>query len=277
MNIAEKSILIKSKKLVFGENFGENITSQKGDGYDFCELREYETTDDAKKIDWILSAKHSKPIIKIFNEQKDLNIAIVLLLGGSMHFGTDEFKSEKAILLASILAFLAVRQNDIFWAFVAQNQLNLVVKQAKNINNAKFLVDKLTNTKCVETQVDYKQIYSKLLKSLPKKSLVFLIGDFLESDTLGFDLLSKKYEIFALIVRDRFEEDPKFAGDLSLCDNENGVYFGTNFDDVWRKSYKNEISKNDAKLYEKLHKCGAKFAKFYTNEDEIKPLRKLLG
>ena len=158
MNIAQKSILIKSKKLVFGENFGENITSQKCDGYDFCELREYETPDDAKKIDWILSAKHSKPIIKIFNEQKDLNIAIVLLLGGSMHFGTDEFKSEKAILLANILAFLAVRQNDKFWTFVAQDELLCMVKQSSKINSAKILVDKILQIECVGKAVDYKKI-----------------------------------------------------------------------------------------------------------------------
>ena len=262
--------------MIFGENFGENITSQKSDGYDFCELRDYESGDDAKKIDWILSAKHSRPIIKVFNEQKDLNIAIVLFFGGSLHFGTDEFKSEKAILLASILGFLAVRQNDKFWVFVAQDDLDCIVKQSSNINSVKIAVNKLTSSECVGKKVNYKKIYTKLLKLLPRKSLVFLVGDFLENEALGFEFLSHKYELFVAIIRDRFEEDPKFSGYIPLCDNQTKNYFGANLDDFWRKSYKDEIRKNDAVLYDKLHKCRANFAKFYTNENEINPLRKLL-
>ena len=262
--------------MVFGENFGENITSQKSDGYDFCELRDYESSDDAKKIDWILSAKHSRPIIKVFNQQKDLNIAIVLHFGGSMYFGTDEFKSEKAILLASILGFLAVRQNDKFWVFVAQDDLDCLVKQSSNVNSVKIAVNVLTNIECVGKKVNYKKIYTKLLKLLPKKSLVFLIGDFLENESFGFEFLSQKYEIFAAIIRDRFEEDPKFSGDVALCDNQTKNYFGANLDDFWRKSYKEETIKNDTNLYDKLHKCRANFAKFYTNENEINSLRKLL-
>ena len=276
MKLASKSILIKSQKLVFGENFGENITSQKGDGYDFCELREYETTDDAKKIDWILSAKHAKPIIKVFNEQKDLNIAIVLLFGGSMYFGTDEFKSEKATLLASILSFLAVRQNDKFWAFVAQDELLCMVKQSSKINSAKILVEKLLQIECVGKAVDYKKIYPKLLKSLPKKSLVFLIGDFLQNDSFAFELLSKKYEVFALIVRDKFEEEPNFGGNLALCDNVSLNYFEASFDENFTKAQKQAIAKNDEKLFAKLQKNGVKFGKFYTNEPEFEPLAKLL-
>ena len=94
MNQTLKKILIKTKKQVFSEIIGNNTTNRKGEGYDFCELKEYEYGEDVKNIDWVISAKLQKPYVKIFHSQKELNIKIVSFLSGSTYFGTDIFKQD---------------------------------------------------------------------------------------------------------------------------------------------------------------------------------------
>ena len=83
-----KKILIKTKRQVFSEISGNNASIFKGEGYDFIELREYQVGDDVKKIDWIISAKLQKPFVKIFREERELNVVVASMLNGSVHFGT---------------------------------------------------------------------------------------------------------------------------------------------------------------------------------------------
>ena len=88
MNEILKKIVIKTKKQVFSEIIGNSVTKLKGEGYDFCELREYENGEDIKNIDWVISAKMQKPYVKIYHSQKELNIKIISFLNGSVYFGT---------------------------------------------------------------------------------------------------------------------------------------------------------------------------------------------
>lgn len=88
MNQTLKKILIKTKKQTFSEIIGNNTSKQKGEGYDFCELKEYEYGEDVKNIDWVISAKMQKPYVKVYHAQKQLNIKIVNFLNGSTYFGT---------------------------------------------------------------------------------------------------------------------------------------------------------------------------------------------
>ena len=92
-NITLQKILIKSKKAAFSHIIGNNSTLFKGEGYDFVELREYEDGEDIKKIDWKTTAKMQKPYVKVFHSQRELNISIVPILNGSIHFGTTRLKT----------------------------------------------------------------------------------------------------------------------------------------------------------------------------------------
>lgn len=126
-----KKIAIKARKAVFSEMIGNNSSKYFGEGYDFAELREYQSGDDIKKIDWNITAKLKKPHIKMFYAGRELNIAIAPILNGSLHFGTTKFKSDLVAEICAILGFSAIKQSDPYISFIANDDLVLSTKEVK--------------------------------------------------------------------------------------------------------------------------------------------------
>ena len=274
MNQALKKILLKTKKQVFSEIIGNNSTKQKGEGYDFSELKEYEYGEDVKNIDWIISAKMQKPYVKVFHAQKELNVKIVSFLNGSTYFGTDTFKQELIVQIASALGFICVKQSNPFASYIANDELIVCTKKSKQIFNVNFMAEQLYNYNVIGKGIDYKKITKELFKLIHHKSMIFLIGDFFQISNLDLKLLSQKHEIVAIIVRDKFEENPLELGNISFIDPSSNK----NFEGVLNKntidSYIKNVKENDHKLYTHFQNCAVKFCKIYTNED---PIKKLIG
>ena len=124
MNLALEKILIKAKRAVFSKNIGNNISPFKGEGYDFMELREYETGDDIKKINWNISAKLQKLYVKVFHEQREYRINIVSILNGSMEFGDNIKKKDLLAEVVAILSYSSIKQGDNFSNFLPTLFLN---------------------------------------------------------------------------------------------------------------------------------------------------------
>lgn len=124
---------------------GNNSSKYFGEGYDFAELREYQHGDDIKKIDWKITAKLKKPYVKLFHEERELNVSIVNILNGSLHFGTTRFKSEVAAEVAAILAFSAIKQNDPYTSFIANEELFLNTKKSKSVFSVNKMFENLSN------------------------------------------------------------------------------------------------------------------------------------
>ena len=108
---------------------------------------------------------------------------------------------------------------------------------------------------------------------MKKKSIIFIIGDFFSINNLDLRILSKKHEVVAIIVRDRFEENPEALGTVNLIDPQNLKSFSGDMSSGLVKEYIAKIKENDHKLYEHFQRCGVKFTKIYTNEE---PLSKLI-
>ena len=274
MNQVLKKILIKTKKQVFSEIIGNNSTKRKGEGYDFSELKEYEYGEDVKNIDWIISAKMQKPYVKVFHAQKELNVNIVSFLSGSTYFGTDVFKQELIVQIASALGFVCVKQADCFASYIANDNLELCTKKSKQIFNVNFMAEQLYKYDVIGKNIDYKKITQELFKSIQNKSIIFLIGDFFQINTLDLRLLSQKHEIVAIIVRDKFEENPPELGNINFIDPSSNKSFEGVLNKNTIESYIKNIKENDHKLYTHFQNCAIKFIKIYTNED---PIKKLIG
>ncbi|MGM0518032.1 MAG: DUF58 domain-containing protein [Campylobacterota bacterium] len=274
MNEALKKILIKTKKESFSEIIGNNISKAKGEGYDFCELKEYEYGQDVKNIDWVITAKMQKPYIKVFHSQKQLNIKIVTLLNGSVYFGTKKLKKDLIVELASALGFISIKQDDPFTSYIANEELTLCTKKSKKIYSVNFMAQKLFWYDVLKKDINYKLIQNELFKTIHHKSVIFLIGDFFDIKELDLRLLSKKHEIIVLIVRDIFEENPPKLGSVNFCDPVSSINFDGFLDKTTIDSYKQKIKINDHKLYNHLQKCGIRFTKVYTHEN---PIKKLIG
>ncbi|WP_121628257.1 DUF58 domain-containing protein [Poseidonibacter antarcticus] len=276
MNQALKKILIKTKKQVFSEIIGNNVSFQKGEGYDFCELKEYEYGEDVKNIDWVISAKMQKPFVKVFHSQKELNIKIVSLLNGSTYFGTNKFKQELITEIASILGFICVKQGDPFASYIANETCELCTKKSKKIFNVNFMAQQLYDYNVIGKNIDYDYLTNDLFKKIHHKSIIFFIGDFFDIEKLDLKLLSKKHEIFVIIVRDKFEEEPNELGNV----NFNDPATNQNFEGILNKdtiiNYIKKVKENDHKLFTHLQDNAIRFVKIYTNEDATKKLIGLL-
>lgn len=274
MNQALKKILIKTKKQVFSEIIGNNSTKLKGEGYDFCELKEYEYGEDVKNIDWVISAKMQKPYVKVFYAQKELNVKIVSFLNGSTYFGSDIFKQELIVQIASALGFICVKQGNPFSSFIANENLEVCTKKSKQIFNVNFMAEQKYNYNVIGKNINYEKIIKELFKSINHKSMIFLIGDFFDIEKLDLKLLCQKHEVIALIIRDKFEEKPIELGNVNFIDPNNNK----NFEGVLNKNtidaYIKKVKENDHKLYTHFQNCTIRFTKIYTHED---PIKKLIG
>lgn len=274
MNQTLKKILIKTKKQTFSEIIGNNISKQKGEGYDFCELKEYEYGEDVKNIDWIISAKMQKPYVKVFHAQKELNIKIVNFLNGSTYFGTKKFKQEVITEISSALAFISVKQGDPFSSYIANETLETCTKKSKKAFNVNFMAEEIYNYDVLGKNINYQNITNELFKTIHHKSIIFLIGDFFDIEKLDLKLLSKKHEVMAIIVRDKFEEEPCELGNVNFNDPSSNI----NFEGLLNKSTVNEyiaqVKKNDQILFRHFQDCAIKFTKVYTHEE---PIKKLIG
>lgn len=269
-----KKLLIKTKKQVFSEIPGNNPSLFKGEGFDFVELREYQPGDDVKKIDWLVTAKLQKPYVKLYREERELNIVVALMLNGSMYFGTKRFKQELAAEIAAILGFAAIKNQDNFSYYLFADREYSHIKPTKHISAVHNCLQSAMEFVSLGKTANFETLVMRLFK-IKRKSIIFIISDFLEE----FDLkvLAKKHEVVAIVVRDRFEESPESIGFINLIDPETKRSFVVDFEGKVLKNYKKEIKRLDRAMYEHFKKSGIKFTKIYTDEEPFIKLLKLFG
>jgi uncharacterized protein (DUF58 family) len=269
-----KKILIKAKRKIYSEILGNNPSLFKGEGFDFVQLREYEYGDDVKKIDWLISAKLQKLIIKEFREEKKLNIVFSFLSDGNMYFGTKKPKYEVAAEAGALIGFSALKNKDSFSSLIVSDKIESFLKPSNSIYSIKKLVENIFNQQYIGKKGSFELLQEKIFK-LKRKSLVFVASDFLSS--FNFSLISKKHEIVALIIRDYFEENPQELGVVTFADSVSGVSYTLNFDKEVARKYKAKIKKIDRKIFEHFRKEGVSFVKINTFENPYLKLLKLFG
>ncbi len=270
-----KKILIKTKRSVFSEISGNNASIFKGEGYDFVELREYQVGDDVKKIDWIISAKLQKPYVKLFREERELNVVVASILNGSTYFGTKKFKQELIAEISAIIAYSAIKNSDLFSSFIFADKLYSYTKPSKKLFSVHKMSEDILNFNPLEKGVNYESLKDTLLNRVKRKSLTFIVSDFFGE--VDFKLLNKKHEVIAIIVRDRLEENPPNLGFISLVDPENNTMLEGDLNENTTKKYKKAIIENDRKLYAHFKKNAIRFVKIYTDEEPFPKLLKLFG
>ncbi|MBT8348832.1 MAG: DUF58 domain-containing protein, partial [Sulfurovum sp.] len=123
MKKAVKKIILKTKKQVYGDMLGNNASLFQGEGFEFAELREYVYGDDVRKIDWKTTAKLAKPFVKIYKEERELNVVVVSMLSGSTYFGTVKQKSDIIAEVIATLGFSAVKNADLFSHMIFADRL----------------------------------------------------------------------------------------------------------------------------------------------------------
>ena len=268
-----QKILVRARRQVFSEMVGNNPSIFQGEGYDFIELREYMPGDDIRHIDWNITAKMQKPFIKIFREERELNVVVASVLNGSVHFGSKKFKQDLIAEIVALLSFSTLKNGDLLSSYLFTDVMNSHLKPSKKINQVQKSVDEILNFDALNQKVDFKVLSDTLYKRLKRKSLVIIVSDFFEIP--DFKLLAKKHEVVAIIVRDRLEEKPPKMGFSSLVDPESGAVLEGDFNSSSVDAYAKKVAAHDHKLYSTFKKHQIRFTKIYTDSFASVELRRL--
>ncbi|UCN01009.1 DUF58 domain-containing protein [Sulfurimonas sp. SWIR-19] len=268
-----QKILVRARRQVFSEMVGNNPSIFQGEGYDFIELREYMPGDDIRHIDWNITAKLQKPYIKIFREERELNIVIASMLNGSVYFGSKRFKQDVIAEVTAMLSFSAIKNGDLVSSYIFSEQLESFLKPSKKLFQVHKSIDEILNFDPLNKKADYKVLADTLFKRLKRKSLIVIVGDFFEIP--DFKVLAKKHEVVAVIVRDRLEERPPEMGFTSLVDPESGAVLEGDFNAQTVKEYAKKVLVHDRKLYATFRKHQIRFTKIYTDGKIGVSLRRL--
>jgi len=258
-----QKILVRARRQVFSEMVGNNPSIFQGEGYDFIELREYMPGDDIRHIDWNITAKLQKPYIKIFREERELNVVVASMLNGSVYFGSKRFKQDVIAEVTALLSFSVIKNGDLLSTYIFTEKMESHLKPSKKLYQVHKSVDEILNFDPLNKKADYKAMAETLFKRLRRKSLIIIVGDFFEIP--DFKLLAKKHEVIVVIVRDRLEEQPPEMGFTSLVDPESGNVLEGDFNKSTVKEYAKKVMVHDRKLYETFRKHQIRFTKVYTD------------
>jgi len=268
-----QKILVRARRQVFSEMVGNNPSIFQGEGYDFIELREYQHGDDIRHIDWNITAKMQKPFLKVFREERELNVVLVSVLNGSVHFGSDKFKQETIAEVNALLGFSTVRNGDLLSSYIFTDEMISHTRPSKKVHQIQTITKDILDFDAINQKVDFKVIADTLFKRLKRKSLVLIVGDFFEIP--DFRLLGRKHEVVAIVVRDRLEEKPPQMGFASLVDPESGANLEGDFNRSSVEAYAKKVHAHDHALYEAFRKHQVRFAKVYTDDTASVKLRRL--
>jgi uncharacterized protein (DUF58 family) len=271
VNHTARKLLLKTRKQVFGEMIGNNSSLFHGEGFEFAELREYIYGDDVRKIDWKTTAKLGKPYVKVYHEERELNVVVSTMLNGSTYFGIERPKYEVIAELIGLIGFSAVSNGDLFSHMIFADELYRHSKPSKKFFAVGKEIEESLSFDPLGKRGNFRAWSDTLYRRIKKRSLLFMISDFVGDIDLG--ILSKKHDLFLIIVRDRFEEKPTDLGYLRLVDTDGGGSFDGFAGGSAFARYKTALKANDDALMRQISKNGIRYAKIYTDEE---PFVKLL-
>jgi uncharacterized protein (DUF58 family) len=219
-----RRIEIVTRRMVNEVMAGSYHSTFKGQGMEFEEVREYTHGDDVRTIDWNVTARTGAPHVKRFREERELTVAIAVDLSGSTAFGTRQrLKAELAAEVSALLAFSAIRNNDRVGLLVFSDHIERWIPPKKGRNHVLRVTREILAHKPTGRKTDYQEASSHLIKTLRRKSVVFLISDFLSDDfARPLTILNKKHDLVALMVRDPREETLPAVGIAQFLDPETG-------------------------------------------------------
>ena len=260
-------IIIKSRKNSFSLFVGNRHSKKFGDGLNFEELREYQIGDNVKRIDYNITAKKQKPYVKVFSEEKELNIILVGIFDYKTYFGTKALKSEKMVEVISTLGFSGIKSDDkVILNLFGKN--NIITKPTKK---EKVLLGNLVkfDENLIDTKLDYNVILDGLLKH-KKNSVLIIVSDFFFH--YDFKKLGAKFDTYCVVVRDKIEENPEVLNGINIVDPLTNRTMVGAFD----KSYKAKLLENDSYIFKNFKTSNIRYMKLYTDDEVIK-LRRLFG
>ena len=253
-----------------------------GKGLEFDRLREYTPSDDANSIDWNATARTTQPYVKIFKEERMLDVILLFDVSNTMLLGTTPLtKNEYASVIAGILGYTAINSGDKLGLIMFSDRIKFILDPSQSMDNYYSMLRLLSQPKYYGGVKNWSCLPKVLLETFGPDTVLFIISDFVKTPPQMFDDLQKfanKFKaVFGIMVRDpRDSELPKGVGSIYLADPDTGRIVLVNVDEI-REKY-NMLAKRQEEFVEKLFKnAGGYFFKVHTNEDFTNAFIKFLN
>jgi len=273
-----RKIEIKTRGLSRQIFAGEYHSAFKGRGMAFSEVREYQYGDDIRNIDWNVTARFNHPYIKVFEEERELTVMLLVDVSGSREFGTSlRFKKALMAEISAVLAFSATQNNDKVGVILFSDKIEKFIPPKKGRQHILRVIRELIEFEPEHTQTDVAIALRYLTNAIKKRSTAFVISDFVSppfEDALK--IASRKHDMVALRIYDAHEAKMPAIGLVQFRDAETGQTLWTDTSSARvRKQYEQHWNSVQRKLDETFSRNGIDNTRIRTDEDYVRPLMKL--
>ncbi|MEZ7867418.1 MAG: DUF58 domain-containing protein [Paludibacteraceae bacterium] len=273
-----RKIEIKTRGLSQNIFAGQYHTAFKGRGMTFSEVREYQYGDDVRSIDWNVTARFGRPYIKVFEEERELTVMLLVDVSGSLDFGTThQFKKGIITEVSATLAFSTIQNNDKVGAIFFSDKIEKFIPPKKGKKHVLHIIRELLVFEPASNQTNIGEALKYFTNAIKKRSTAFIISDFIDS---GFErtltIANNKHDIAAMQVYDIREAELPDVGLIKVKDAETGerIWVDTS-DKRLRTSYKHKWNERQLALQKTFKQSGVDSVTMSTSEDYVRALMKL--
>jgi uncharacterized protein (DUF58 family) len=272
-----RKIEIKTKGLSRNIFAGEYHSAFKGRGMAFSEVREYQFGDDIRNIDWNVTARYGHPFIKIFEEERELTVMLLVDVSGSRDFGTVERTKKSVIVeLAAILSFSAISNNDKIGVIFFSDRIEKFIPPLKGRTHTLRIIRELIEFEPVSRKTDISVALRYLTNAMKRRVTAFIISDLMDnfsSMEQALSIANNKHDMVGLRIYDERETELPSVGMIKLKDAETGEYIWVDSSSSRvRETYSRYWNDRNKKLDSLLKKTGLDYVNISTREDYVKSL-----
>ncbi len=271
-----RQIEIKTRGLSKNIFAGQYHSAFKGRGMAFSEVREYQYGDDIRDIDWNVTARYVRPYVKVFEEERELTVMLLIDVSGSRDFGTvNVMKREVITEIAATLAFSAIQNNDKIGVIFFSDKIEKFIPPQKGKKHILYVIRELIDFQPEAKKTDIGLALKYLTNALKKRCTAFLISDFINKGSFKdpLTIANRKHDVGAIQVYDRREAELPSGGLMKIKDAETDVeqWIDTSSAHV-RKAYQEWWERRQTEMNDSFKKCRVDSVTVLTDDDYVKAL-----
>ena len=271
-----RKLEIKTRGLSKNIFAGEYHSAFKGRGMTFSEVREYQYGDDIRNIDWNVTARHNRPYVKIFEEERELTVMLMIDVSASRNFGTiSKLKKNQITEIAAVLAFSAIQNNDKIGVIFFSDKIEKFIPPKKGRTHILHIIRELIDFYPEDKQTDIEQALEYMTNSIKKRCTCFVISDFIDEHDFAHALAiaNRKHDVVALRVYDPRENQLPPVGMMYLRDAETGEQMWVDTSDKkLREAYEKYAFVREKELDAIFKRSGVDVANIRSDEDYVRAL-----
>lgn len=271
-----RQIEIKTRGLSNNIFAGQYHSAFKGRGMAFSEVREYQFGDDTRDIDWKVTARYVRPYVKVFEEERELTVMLLIDVSGSKDFGTvSQMKRDVTTEIAATLAFSAIQNNDKIGVIFFSDKIEKFIPPQKGRRHILYIIRELIDFRPDDRQTDINQALKYLINAIKKRCTAFLLSDFIDRGNYrdALTIANRKHDIVAIQVYDRRETELPAVGLMKVRDAETGQerWIDSSSKRV-REAYRTWWDKRQAEMNAAFQKSRIDAVSIRTEDDYVKAL-----